>query len=307
MTSVFRRATLAWICIALSVACGSSPQTTDANDDRATATDVALTDVPGVDDTPAPDAPSDARPDGGGPVSFVALTAASGLVAFAAATPATTSAAVPVTGLAAGETLVGVDFRPSNGRLYGLGSGSRLYQIDRNTGVATLVGAAPFTPALAGTAFGMAFNPVADRVRVVSDAEQNLRINPDTGATAGVDTNLSPPGNLVAVAYVNAVAGATMTTLFGIDSSTDMLVRIGGPDGMPSPNGGIVSTVGALGVDTGALVGFDVAPANNAAFAVLAMAGGMSQLYSINLTTGAATLVGTIGGGISVRAIAVAP
>ena len=36
---------------------------------------------------------------------------------------------------------------------------------------------------LSGTAFGVDFNPMADRLRVVSDAEQNLRANADTGAT----------------------------------------------------------------------------------------------------------------------------
>ena len=40
----------------------------------------------------------------------------------------------------------------------------------------------PYT-ALTGSQFGVDFNPVADRLRVISDSGLNLRINADTGAT----------------------------------------------------------------------------------------------------------------------------
>ena len=52
-------------------------------------------------------------------------------------------------------------------------------------------GAPAFTPALSGTAFGFDFNPTVDRIRVVSDTGQNLRLNPDTGAVAAVDGALN--------------------------------------------------------------------------------------------------------------------
>src|SRR3954468_2151616 len=83
---------------------------------------------------------------------------------------------VPVTGLQAGESLVGIDVRPTNQVLYGVGSSSRLYTMNPLTGVATQVGTAgAFT--LNGTAFAVDFNPVVDRVRVISNTGQNLRIN----------------------------------------------------------------------------------------------------------------------------------
>src|SRR3954469_23382344 len=63
---------------------------------------------------------------------------------------------VPVTGLQAGESLVGVHVRPAHQLLYGGGSSSRLYTITPLTGVATQVGGAgAFT--LNGTAFGVGF------------------------------------------------------------------------------------------------------------------------------------------------------
>src|SRR4030095_15839230 len=110
-----------------------------------------------------------------------------------------------------GENVLGIDFRPATGELYGLGSTSRLYRIDIANGAAVQVGAGPFSPLLSGTDFGFDFNPQSDRIRVVSDAEQNLRLNPDTLATF-VDAALNPAGNVVAAAYTNNFAGAVSTT-----------------------------------------------------------------------------------------------
>src|SRR5262245_1296783 len=100
------------------------------------------------------------------------------IVTFDSATPATV-AATAVTGLMPGETLVGIDFRPANGALYGITDQSRIYTIVPATGAATL--ASTSSVALTGTVFGVDFNPVADRMRVVSDTDQNLRIDVTTG------------------------------------------------------------------------------------------------------------------------------
>jgi hypothetical protein len=109
------------------------------------------------------------------------LTTAGNLVSFDSAAPGTISSSVAITGLQAGEVLLGIDRRPANGLLYGLGSTSRIYTINTTTGVATPVGATPFAPALTGTAFGFDFNPVPDRIRVVSTDTTNFRLNPMRG------------------------------------------------------------------------------------------------------------------------------
>ena len=119
------------------------------------------------------------------------LTSTGNLVTFDSATPGTISASVAITGLQAGETLLGIDRRPANGLLYGLGSTSRVYTINTTTGVAALVGPTPFSPALSGIAFGFDFNPVPDRIRVVSTDMTNFRLNPNTGALTATDTPLS--------------------------------------------------------------------------------------------------------------------
>ncbi len=95
----------------------------------------------------------------------------------------------PITGLTPGDQLVGIDFRPATGQLYGLstpggGPGSaQLYIIATETAVATQVGAP--NAVLGGTSFGFDFNPVPDRIRVVSNAGENLRLNPNDGNDCG--------------------------------------------------------------------------------------------------------------------------
>lgn len=194
-----------------------------------------------------------------------------------------------ITGLQGGETILGIDFRPANGTLYGLGSTSRLYTINPTTGAATQVGSAgAFT--LSGTSFGFDFNPTVDRIRVVSDANQNLRLNPDSGALAGTDTTLNPGNpNVIGSAYTNNFAGATTTTLFAIDSAVDSLF-IQNP-----PNNGALVLVGPLGVNVQGVGGFDISGLSGIAYAGLTVGTAGSQLFAINLATGAATLVGNIG------------
>lgn len=246
-----------------------------------------------------------------------AITTANNLVSFRPAAPGTLLATVAITGVQAGEDILGLDFRPATGTLLGIGDTSRVYSINTTTGVATEVGVGPFTPALTGTDFGVDFNPVPDRLRVVSDADENLRLNPTTGAVSNTDTDLAYDGGdpnngvdpeIVAAAYTNNFPGTGSTTLYGIDAGLDILVTQGSPDGSPiSPNAGTLFTVGDLGFDTSGPTGLDVSVLGGALASLTAPAGADSQLYTINLTTGDATLIGTIGGGATVRDIAIEP
>ena len=244
---------------------------------------------------------------------LVALTTTGNLISFDSATPGTVSS-VAITGLQAGESIRGIDRRPATGELYGVGSSSRLYVINTTTGFATQIGSAGAF-SLSGTSFGVDFNSVVDRIRVISDSGQNLRLNPNDGtltatdtalAFAGGDPNAGVPAHAVGAAYANNFAGATQTTLFVIDSNLDILTTQGSPNGTPtSPNTGQLFTVGALGFNTSDLAAFDISGFSGIAYASLTAPGAnFSQLFTINLTTGAATLVGTIGGGASVTSLA---
>ncbi|HTH51466.1 MAG TPA: DUF4394 domain-containing protein, partial [Pyrinomonadaceae bacterium] len=207
---------------------------------------------------------------------------------------------VPITGMQVGETLIGMDLRPATGVIYGVGSTSRVYIINPTTGAATPVGSAGAF-AVNGTSFGMDFNGGVDRIRLVSNTEQNLRLNPNDGTLTATDTALSPAGNIVGIAYDrNDATPITPTTLYGIDSAAGTLVTIGSIDGSPnSPNGGQVTTVGSLGLGTNLneSIGFDVSATSGISYATITT-GGISRLYTINLATGAATLVSSNGGAI---------
>ena len=229
------------------------------------------------------------------------------LISFSSATPSSI-ARIAFTGLPAGEEILGLDQRPANKTLVAVGRSSRLYNVNPTTGAATAIGAAAFTPALSGASFGFDFNPTVDRIRLTSDARQDLRLHPDTGATAATDGTLTyAPGDpgasatprVVASAYTNSTAGATTTQLFDLDAGRDVLAL------QNPPNNGTLTTIGPLGVDASDLAGFDISGVDGIAYAALQVGGASSSsLYTINLASGAATVVGRIGGGSIVRALA---
>ena len=223
--------------------------------------------------------------------AVVGLTVTNALVTFDSATPLNGSTPVNITGLQAGERILGIDYRPATGALFGLGSTGRLYTLNSVTGAASpgmsLIGAS-----LSGTRFGIDFNPTVDRLRVTSNAGQNLRINVDTGVTT-TDTALNGAvSSSASSAYSNNFVGAITTTLYDINSSTDS-VYIQNP-----PNLGTTTLLGALGVDTTGAVGFDISGLSGVAFASLTDGDtSKSSFYTISLVTGAATLVGAFGVG----------
>jgi Domain of unknown function (DUF4394)/FG-GAP-like repeat len=244
------------------------------------------------------------------------------LFRFDSATPNVIEHVVVVKGLQPGERLEAIDFRPRTGQLYGLGviDGSvvdtvRTYVIDPRSGVATLVGSS--IDLFNGNSYAVDFNPAVDRIRVANDADENLRINPNNGALAGDDTNLNPTGfQVIGAAYDRNfdngfVGSGTRTTLFAIAKATSALQTIGGVNSTPSPNTGQLTTVGPLGVTLSALgeVGFDIPAGSTVGWASLRSAAtGLTGLYTINLTTAQATLVGTIANGaIQVSGLAVVP
>lgn len=217
------------------------------------------------------------------------------LVSFDSATPGTFSA-VALSGLGS-DSLVGIDLRPANNTLYGLGQSGTLYTIS-TTGVVTSV--ATLSTALSGTRFGVDFNPVADRLRVTSNTGQNLRINVATGAVVedGVLNGGTP--SIVASAYTNSFVGTTSTQLFNLDNQTDSLYL------QNPPNGGTQVLVGALGVSFDEDTQFEITP-DGQAFAALGVGGSESILYSVNTTTGAATNIGAINVGSELNGLTSAP
>jgi hypothetical protein len=224
------------------------------------------------------------------------------LVTFDSATPGTVSA-VSVSGLQSGESLSGIDVRPATGEIYGFGSTGNLYVIDPVTGNATLVGG---VGVLVGNVVGFDFDPVGDAIHVVNN-DVGLGLIAVDGSVISTLPLGGTATELVGLAHTNNVPGALATQLYGIDaaSSSLYLQSDGGFDlasislslqGGTTGNEAVFTLVGPLGVTIGDLVGFDIQAGTGAAYAALTPPGGStSSLYTINLVTGQATLVGDIG------------
>lgn len=156
---------------------------------------------------------------------------------------------------------------------------------------------------LNGTAFGFGFDPTsAVNMLLVSNLDQNLRIKFNTGEVF-TQTPLSyfmgtpADPNVVALAYDNNLSGVAQRTPYMIDSAADTLVML-----LPPFSDGVIRTVGPLGVNASEIAGLTIyttgtvgSPVNTAFAAVTSPGDSASKLYTIDLSTGAATLVGAIG------------
>lgn len=251
------------------------------------------------------------------------------LVRFQADRPETMDRRVTLTGLGAGERLVGIDFRVARGVLYGVSSAGRVYTIDTASGVASAVGAAPAPDVMGEGPHGVDFNPAADRIRVVGANGLNLRLHPDTGAlidydaqAEGVqrdpdltfaegDIHAGRRPDVVAAAYTYNNKDDKLTTNFVIDRSLGALVMQGSKEGQQpvvSPNLGRLTTVGSLGLGPLLDVSFDISDVRNEPLAVIRTpADPRSRLVAIDLDTGLARVLGVVGQGEPLRGMAIEP
>tara|TARA_R110002072_G_scaffold42064_22_gene119163 strand:- start:59439 stop:60326 length:888 start_codon:yes stop_codon:yes gene_type:complete len=237
------------------------------------------------------------------------VTDTQSLVSFDSGSSNNILSGVAISGLQNNEQIRGIDMRPATGQLYGMGSFNNLYTINAATGVATQVGAGPFAPATNGSSFGFDFNPVIDRIRVVSDANQNLVLNPNDGTSTMVtslfygagDANEGMDPNIVGSAYTNSFAGASSTQLYGIDTGLDVLVT-------QANSAGTLMTVGSIGVDLNDTLSFDISGATGFAYAtVVSDDFSSSTFWRIDLSDGSATAMGEVGGGSLITSMTVAP
>lgn len=250
-----------------------------------------------------------------------AVTMNNNLISFDSELPGLVRSLVTISGIASGQTLIGTDFRPNTGELFGLGynnanSTARLYTIDLQTGVSTAVGTSDISLELGSGAIGFDFNPTVDRIRVEGANGNNYRLNPITGGLAATDgdlkfaagdANADETATVGSVAYSNSFMGATITTLYVYDDVLNILAT------QIPPNDGVLNTIGASGImqdNADATSDLDICFNGDANIAYLTANptnafNSADNFYELDLQTGAATLVGTIGGGIAVRDIAV--
>ena len=256
-----------------------------------------------------------------------AVTQGNLLVSFNAGTPGVLFSKVPLTGLAAGEQLLGIDFRAARGELFGLSSKGRLLRIHLGTGAVTPIGKPLALPP--GDEFGIDFNPATDRLRVVSSSGANLRVHPETGAP--IDGAPALPGlqpdqplayargdllagnqpQIVAAAHSYNLNDKQLTTEYAIDASLGHLVIQGSPEtARPpvSPDTGLLQAVGPLQIERFDRAALDIAEIDNVAYLVTTRQGASeSRLYEVNLGSGQARLIGAIAAGQPIRGMSIEP
>ena len=229
-----------------------------------------------------------------------------------------------ISGIGAGESILGLDYRANGGNIWAITDANLIYNIDTVNFAATSVGPT-LNPTLtsAGNSFGFDFNPNAAGgvlFRTIAGDTQNNRVG-DTRTSdylfvdaatndadrvpvfyAAGDANEGATPNIQGIAYNNNIEGATTTQQFGIDASNGAVVTV-------ANNAGTLETVGDLALN-GLIsneLAFDISGDTGIGFASIALDGGPSQLYTIDLVDGSATfgnatlVPGGIGDGTSIR------
>jgi hypothetical protein len=220
------------------------------------------------------------------------LTADNQLLLFRSDSPSNLQGAVTVSGLATGETLLGIGYQEALGRIYALGSTNRLYVVNPITGAALPVSTLPFSPPLNGDAFAFAVDNSTNLARSYSSSGQTLTVSIFTGQGAGTGASYaydpSDPGTgttpvLSALAYSVPPAGSQGAAgLYAIDSARSALVTA------PTSQA-LIRTIGDLGVQTAGPAGLVLTRAGTAMAALRTSADGNPQLYDLDIATGKAT------------------
>ena len=244
---------------------------------------------PGPDPDPLPAPAIQGRP-------IFGLTCANQLVLFGSGNPGSLARQITISGMPAGAAMLGMDFG-ANGALYGVGSDSRVYTIDTLTAAASPVGGA-FAPAVSGEHFGLTFAGADDLRLSGVESNQNQGLTASTGATSSADAALA-----YAAADANAGVDAALAAqgsyagvIYGVETNANAVVTL-------SPATGELTTVGSLPFNVYICSGMDI-DTDGTAYASLATDGG-SELYTVNLQTGATAFLGGIEGspvhGIALR------
>ncbi len=218
-------------------------------------------------------------------VSWVGLLPGNKLVQIEGQT-ARVSKAMPIKGVEG--TVVGIDVRPANGKLYALTTSGGLYTVDAKTGTATM--ASQLSQAVnTGLNPVVDFNPLADRLRVLGVGGASYRINVDNGMVTvdgslkydAADAAAGKTPMVQAGAYSNAFAGTKETALYDIDSSLGTFLV------QAPPNDGILKTRGPLGAKLTSPLAFDIV-ADGAGGNLGYLVSGKS-LYTVDIASGKAT------------------
>ena len=209
------------------------------------------------------------------------------ILSFYSDAPSTILSSHAVTGLQSSEEIQGID--EFNGVLYGLGSSSRLYTINPNTGAATAIGN-QFSTILNGSTFGVDNGPSG--FQVVSSLGQSLLVNRSTGVATVQPSPSYAVGdpNFGATPAIDALAFSSKGTWVAGDSLKNIFTTF-------NPSTGVLNTIGPAGIDFSPANGLDFSDASGVLYLASPTASSDPQanLWTVNPATGAVTLIGQIG------------
>jgi hypothetical protein len=251
--------------------------------------------------------------------SAYALTSTNTIIKFETNAPQTIESEATVSGLDSGDSLLQIDIRPANSTMYGITQNMFVVSINPDTGVATKVSTTAFTPPTMLVApIVMDINPVGDYLRIIDFAgsstarTNNFRVsfdnppivtndqstNTNTALYYNVnDTNSGQIPELASIAHSNNVSGASNTTLYGLDITTQALVTIAANQ---------LKTVADCGhAFVSGNTGFDIVPDSDQGFAALGGSGENAVFYEVNLNTCNLNRVDEIGGARRILSLAV--
>ena len=158
------------------------------------------------------------------------------------------------------------------------------------------------------------FNPTVDRIRFMGSNKSNYRLHPVTGAIAATDgslayamtdANAASSPEIGAGAYMNSYIASTATTLINYDTKLNIFTT------QNPPNNGTQNTIGASGImvnptdpSVGLDIYFDPMLSKNQLYFVANTGTSLNDdLFSVDNTTGVATMIGSTG--MALRDIAV--
>jgi hypothetical protein len=188
--------------------------------------------------------------------------------------------------------LRGLDVRPASGQVYLLSGTDQLYTLDTSSGKATA--GSKLQTALPGSGQAVVdFNPMADRLRLMSPDGTNLRVNVETGEVA-VDGKQAYAADgpyagkqpqVVAGAYTNSYAGTKSTALYNIDLANSSLML------QNQPNDGVQQLVGKVadGLKAAAMDILSDGKGGNTAYVLTG-----KTLHQLDLASGKPTTLGDI-------------
>ncbi|MBA3828844.1 MAG: DUF4394 domain-containing protein [Taibaiella sp.] len=249
------------------------------------------------------------------------------VIFFDSYNPGTIRNMISLSGMASGQTMMAIAYRPADRRLYGIGYNAttttyQLYLIDTATGNVSAIGSAgTWNMGAATDNMGFAYNPVNDRIHITGNAGMNVELNGSNGSLisndssftyASGDAHAGATSDIRSIAYTNGYKGANNTQMVGIDNNTGSIVKLSSGSYRTITSAQDVSSViGASGSSRGGMFDYfyDSTSGQDKGYFASNNSGSSSssdnygRFYTMNTSTYSLTPSRSIGPGTPVRSI----